>query len=62
MDYILVLVYLSFRPGSDAHFQQFPPYKTMEACQADKKLLDANIKHGQWFARCFKRKLPIQEG
>ena len=61
MDFILVIVYLSFRPGSDVYFNQFPPYKTMAECQADKKLLDANIKHGQWFTRCFKRQLPHKD-
>ena len=55
-EYILILVYLSFRPGVPAEFKQFPPYATMEACVEDKKLLDANIKTGQHFARCFKRK------
>ena len=60
-DYILVVVYLSFRPGSDAHFKQFPPYATHAACMEEKKKIDANIKTpgSQWFARCFKRKLEI---
>ena len=58
-DWILVVVYLSFRPGSDVSFNQFPPYKTQIECMEDKKKIDASIQApSQWFARCFKRKLP----
>ena len=60
-EWLLVVVYLSFRPGSEPEFKVFPPYATQEACIADKKTIDANIKTpgSQWFARCFKRKLEI---
>ena len=56
--YILVLVYVPLHADMPITFKEFPHYETKKACEDDKKLLDANIRVGKHFARCFERPIP----
>jgi hypothetical protein len=55
--WILIAIYINFRPDSEPEYKRFhPDYTTYEECKFWKEYLEKNVKAGKVWVQCLKRK------